>query len=49
MDLQDYAKMAFIERMTKIETDDMKPLQALIELDRLVREANKILEESDED
>lgn len=49
MDLQDYAKMAFIERMTKIETDEMKPLQALIELDRLVREANKILEESDED
>lgn len=49
MDLQDYAKMAFIGRMTKIETDDMKPLQALIELDRLVREANKILEESDED
>lgn len=49
MDLKDYAKMAFIERMTKIETDEMKPLQALIELDRLVREANKILEESDED
>lgn len=49
IDLKDDAKMAFIERMTKIETDEMKPLQALIELDRLVREANKILEESDED
>lgn len=49
MDLKDYAKVAFIERLTKLETDEMKPIQALIELDRLVHEAMKILEESNED
>lgn len=46
MDLTDYAKIAFLERLVELKTSEITPIHALIELDRLVSEAKKLLEES---